>query len=617
MSTTPLERLFAVAETGSGTEFVEAVVETLKEANIRTNVVAEIQQLVNCPSQGGTTMLMSACRQGNKEVISKLLEAGADPCARSALGNEALMFAAGAGDVSILRLLDAHPSVTEQHWNHVNNNGDSALMFCCMGNNEKTTAVEFLLSKGVDVYTQNVHGLTALMCATKHNRQDLVRTVLRYDMVKAVVCHRGYQHKAPAYIDAQDGKGCTALHYAAKQNNEAIVATLLESGANPLIRNQNGESAVVLCTEDKIQRLLNDAADIAMANDPEINGFIQEVTKPATKHKPKIRAKPKPTPSVSTARDKSPSSISPRKRPAPDDDDVTMPTVASVQSPPAVAPTTTAAPTVSSVTPEGGGGGDNEGWNVVSRRAPSQPRDSRSPNGSHSSPASAFTAPHAESLTSDHRTRSPQRTHTGSGSGSGNTPRRHSRERASAGTMRNVPSTTPPSTQPQPAGWNPVLPLTSQPVTPSHSSQSMPQSQATAPSAVRSYMNAGHARHLSHEADDSGAALTSNPRPLSPRGAIHRDHALSSPRPDETLYDNTWADRVLKDLDPTCPELDVRWTHILGADLHKLSASQLDAIETVYFKLLRNLTEAKISLARRHEREMIEAQLELERELGE
>ena len=59
----------------------------------------------------------------------------------------------------------------------------------------------------------------------------------------------------------QDVNGNSALHHAAKVvGKEGAVPILLENGASVVLRNNNGETAVDLATDDAIIELLREAA---------------------------------------------------------------------------------------------------------------------------------------------------------------------------------------------------------------------------------------------------------------------------------------------------------------------------------------------------------------------
>ncbi|MDP2434817.1 MAG: ankyrin repeat domain-containing protein, partial [archaeon] len=59
-------------------------------------------------------------------------------------------------------------------------------------------------------------------------------------------------------IDAQDNKGNTPLHRAARNNNRTVVAKLLQLGANPSVKNSDGlsPSQMALCSDPEVKQLL-------------------------------------------------------------------------------------------------------------------------------------------------------------------------------------------------------------------------------------------------------------------------------------------------------------------------------------------------------------------------
>ena len=85
-------------------------------------------------------------------------------------------------------------------------------------------------------------------------------------------------------LDTQDETGNTFLHYAAEQGNSALVKQLINSGASPDLRNEDGESA-----QEVIERKM--LATTAYSNDKktfkQYNSCLSTYKKAARKNEKK------------------------------------------------------------------------------------------------------------------------------------------------------------------------------------------------------------------------------------------------------------------------------------------------------------------------------------------
>ena len=126
----------------------------------------------------GITPLLAACEIGNVEIIDKLLRAGADANGATPAGETALMIAARTG---------------------------------------KVAAVKRLVAAGADVNAkETVRGQTALMWAAAEDNLEATAMLL----------------EAGANVNARTPAGFTALHFAVRGGNIAVVKALAAHGAN-------------------------------------------------------------------------------------------------------------------------------------------------------------------------------------------------------------------------------------------------------------------------------------------------------------------------------------------------------------------------------------------------
>lgn len=102
---------------------------------------------------------------------------------------------------------------------------------------------EFLLERGADVNAQDKGGLIPLHNASSYGHLDIAALLIKYNTV----------------VNATDKWGFTPLHEAAQKGRTQLCALLLAHGADPFLKNQEGQSPVDLATADDVRCLLQDA----------------------------------------------------------------------------------------------------------------------------------------------------------------------------------------------------------------------------------------------------------------------------------------------------------------------------------------------------------------------
>jgi rhodanese-related sulfurtransferase len=128
---------------------------------------------INAPDKSRATPLMVAARLAPPELVSELLQAGADIGAVNADGNQALWLACVGEAVENIRLL-AEAGIEVQH---VNFTGATPLMFAASSGRAK--AVAALLAVGADPTLETDLGLSALDMASTRECLDLMRAAAR------------------------------------------------------------------------------------------------------------------------------------------------------------------------------------------------------------------------------------------------------------------------------------------------------------------------------------------------------------------------------------------------------------------------------------------------------
>src|SRR5215831_18498470 len=175
---------------------------------------------------------MTAARVGNPQVVEQLLGKGADPNARAARGQTALMWAVAQEHPDVVKVLLAHG--TDVHarsnaWTDVMavpphgyleynkaipHGDDTPLLFAARVGD--LASAKLLVAAGADVNETEAWGISVTVLAAHSGFTDIVEFLL----------DKG--------ADANAAKaGFTALHEAIMRRDERMVSTLLAHGANP------------------------------------------------------------------------------------------------------------------------------------------------------------------------------------------------------------------------------------------------------------------------------------------------------------------------------------------------------------------------------------------------
>ena len=178
------------------------------------SVLLEAGADVNAKGGGGMTALMLAVEKTNPEVVTMLLEAGADVNARNHGTRTPLMLAVGTTNLEVISILlraGADVNARDDH--------DTTPLMWTIGNTNPEV-LTLLLKADADVNAKNVLGRTLLMFEAEHNTNPEVISVLL---------------RAGADVNARDNYGKTALDWA--KDNESIKGTQalkeLEEATNP------------------------------------------------------------------------------------------------------------------------------------------------------------------------------------------------------------------------------------------------------------------------------------------------------------------------------------------------------------------------------------------------
>jgi ankyrin repeat protein len=152
----------------------------------------------NTADGDGTTLLMSAARNGNEELVDVLLQMRAKVRGRNRYGDDALLLAAFRGYLGIVRKLVAAgaPVNRDEGW--------QPLAYAAF--NGHLEVAQFLLEHEADVDAMSDNGTSALMVAARNGHLEVVKLLLKHE----------------ADPDIENDVGGTALSWAEAAGNTEI-----------------------------------------------------------------------------------------------------------------------------------------------------------------------------------------------------------------------------------------------------------------------------------------------------------------------------------------------------------------------------------------------------------
>ncbi|HIX89107.1 MAG TPA: ankyrin repeat domain-containing protein [Candidatus Akkermansia intestinavium] len=177
--------------------------------------------------------LHEAAFQGRVDEVRRLLEAGADPHARSFTGETPLHLAALAGRADVVRLLldkGADPRADSSRGTPLHRAAEGGA----------AEVVELLLNAGASVQAPATGDETPLHTAARMGQAEAARLLL----------------ESGADPNAGNAGGNTPLHLAAAFRSPATAALLLEHGAAVNARNRAGETPLLVVRDEETARLL-------------------------------------------------------------------------------------------------------------------------------------------------------------------------------------------------------------------------------------------------------------------------------------------------------------------------------------------------------------------------
>lgn len=234
--------------------------------HIATMSGMEVQMLENLKNGGadinernkkGITPMALAVDRLSKEHVAFYAKAGADIHAEDNEGNTPLSRIIETKDkttgTELLKIM-----VNKKNINSRDSYGNTPLHIA-ISNNAHTEQLKYLLTLTNDIDVRNRNGDTPLYIAVQKNRRVPGEMLLakgadvfstnneNYSPLRMALAGGGEAQEwilTSEVIKKTDGTGNTPLHYAAEWKLDNAVTVLLEKGANPNIRNANGETAI-------------------------------------------------------------------------------------------------------------------------------------------------------------------------------------------------------------------------------------------------------------------------------------------------------------------------------------------------------------------------------------
>jgi ankyrin repeat protein len=194
-----------------------------------------------------------SAERGDTKALLLFFEAGIDVNARNSDGYTALIAAAKNGQIEIVnKLLERKANVDIQGYS-----GLTALMLAA--ENNRLSIVKTLLSTNADPNLQDNNGWTALMKAVYRGNTECVLAIAdrsRQEVNRGllVAALTGHKETAKALLDrgaeidsrAEDGR--TPLMLAASKGNMDLVSFFLQQGADPSLTDKSGDTAASLAS---------------------------------------------------------------------------------------------------------------------------------------------------------------------------------------------------------------------------------------------------------------------------------------------------------------------------------------------------------------------------------
>lgn len=154
------------------------------------------------------------------------------------LGNAALLEAAKKGDLPRIQKL-----LTPENINCRDSQGRNSTPLHLASGYNNYEVVEYLLENGANVNATDKGGLIPLHNSSSYGHLEIAAILIKYN----------------TQVNAVDKWGFSPLHESAQKGRTQLCSLLLSHGANPFLKNQEGQTAYDLSTAEDVKSLLQDA----------------------------------------------------------------------------------------------------------------------------------------------------------------------------------------------------------------------------------------------------------------------------------------------------------------------------------------------------------------------
>jgi ankyrin repeat protein len=178
-------------------------------------------------SETGAFPLQLAAKHGRLQLARDLLQRKADVNQQDEKQVTSLHLAVHKDDARVVQLLLLHKA----NVNVADKVGQPPVFFC--GSREVCAS---LLDAEADLMHLNKKGQSTLHLAAHSGAYETIAFLTENDQMRHM-------------IDMQDERGRTALHHAAARGHQGIVARLMDVGADPRMKTNNGQTAMSLAGE--------------------------------------------------------------------------------------------------------------------------------------------------------------------------------------------------------------------------------------------------------------------------------------------------------------------------------------------------------------------------------
>ena len=186
----------------------------------------------------GVTDLMRLCVYSDLQAVHTALDDGVDVHASDARGNTAIFYAIVGENTDFARMI-VQALITKDATvvNAADNKKYTPLMYAALLN--RLGIMKDLIAAGANVQAKNDKNNTALLLVASDEREELGMTLVAAHVAKK------------ASVDGQNSQGVTALMIACSHGRLALAKALLQAGADPLLKNAVGCTALRYARESR------------------------------------------------------------------------------------------------------------------------------------------------------------------------------------------------------------------------------------------------------------------------------------------------------------------------------------------------------------------------------